>query len=547
MKHPFKALIAGSLLAALVPFAPAALAADAGKPQNDAAPATQPALHEIGDSVSSDTPAPSPVPAARHDQDYGQANRVNIGSDTYVGADETIEGNAVAVLGSLTVDGTVNGNAVGVLGSATINGTVHGNAVAVLGTLTLGPKARVDGNVVAGAGKLVREPGSSVGGNIVEQGPSGLSLSTSGDSEMASWFNHGLRMGRPLAFAPHLHKVWFLNICLLAFYVLLAVVFPNGVRKCGETLAQRPGITMLTGFLTLIGLPVLFIILCVTVVGIPVALVVLPLGILASVLFGKAAVYSFVGRSVLGREVHPALSLLLGVLVLMAIYFIPFIGLAVWVLVAFVGFACALTTVFAASKSSPIAVASAAPPVAPAPPDPPAAPVAPTAPAALVAPAAAAAVTAPPEAIPAAPQPPPVSPVPPLAPATVAHVSESALPRAGFWIRMVALLVDLILVAIVFHFVPVLFMVALATYAAVLWKLRGATIGGIIFGIKIVRLDGRPSDWVTMIVRALACFLSLVVVGLGFFWIAFDPEKQGWHDKIAGTVAVRLPKGVSLV
>jgi uncharacterized RDD family membrane protein YckC len=112
---------------------------------------------------------------------------------------------------------------------------------------------------------------------------------------------------------------------------------------------------------------------------------------------------------------------------------------------------------------------------------------------------------------------------------------------------MVALLVDLILVAIVFHFVPVLFMVALATYAAVLWKLRGATIGGIIFGIKIVRLDGRPSDWVTMIVRALACFLSLVVVGLGFFWIAFDPEKQGWHDKIAGTVAVRLPKGVSLV
>jgi uncharacterized RDD family membrane protein YckC len=50
-----------------------------------------------------------------------------------------------------------------------------------------------------------------------------------------------------------------------------------------------------------------------------------------------------------------------------------------------------------------------------------------------------------------------------------------------------------------------------------------------------------------MIVRALACFFSLIVVGLGFFWIAFDPEKQGWHDKIAGTVVVKLPKGVSLV
>jgi uncharacterized RDD family membrane protein YckC len=48
-------------------------------------------------------------------------------------------------------------------------------------------------------------------------------------------------------------------------------------------------------------------------------------------------------------------------------------------------------------------------------------------------------------------------------------------------------------------------------------------------------------------VRALACFISLIALGLGFFWIAFDAEKQGWHDKIAGTVVVRLPKGQSLV
>jgi uncharacterized RDD family membrane protein YckC len=48
-------------------------------------------------------------------------------------------------------------------------------------------------------------------------------------------------------------------------------------------------------------------------------------------------------------------------------------------------------------------------------------------------------------------------------------------------------------------------------------------------------------------VRALSCFLSMVVVGLGFFWIAFDQNHQAWHDKIAGTVVVRVPKGVPLV
>jgi uncharacterized RDD family membrane protein YckC len=36
-------------------------------------------------------------------------------------------------------------------------------------------------------------------------------------------------------------------------------------------------------------------------------------------------------------------------------------------------------------------------------------------------------------------------------------------------------------------------------------------------------------------------------VGLGFFWIAFDEGNQAWHDKIAGTVVVRVPKGVPLV
>ena len=87
----------------------------------------------------------------------------------------------------------------------------------------------------------------------------------------------------------------------------------------------------------------------------------------------------------------------------------------------------------------------------------------------------------------------------------------------------------------------------LATYAAVMWKLRGTTIGGIVFNLKVVRLDGRLLDWPTAIVRALGCFLSLAVLWLGFLWIAFDDGKQAWHDKIAGTAVVRVPKGVSLL
>ena len=115
---------------------------------------------------------------------------------------------------------------------------------------------------------------------------------------------------------------------------------------------------------------------------------------------------------------------------------------------------------------------------------------------------------------------------------------------------MAALLLDVLLVGFatsVLHPIFHLHLLALAAYGAVMWKLRGSTIGGIVFDLHVVRLDGRPVDWETAIVRALGCFLSLAVVGLGFIWIAFDDSRQAWHDKIAGTVVVQVKKGVPLV
>src|SRR5690606_14791559 len=135
--------------------------------------------------------------------------------------------------------------------------------------------------------------------------------------------------------------------------------------------------------------------------------------------------------------------------------------------------------------------------------------------------------------------------------ATAASVEvTAAMPRAGFWIRMGALAIDAILIAILTNLVNAdsdVWLILLAAYAAVLWTLKGTTVGGAVFGLKVVRLDGRPLEWTTSIVRALSCFLSAAVAGLGFIWIAFDDERQAWHDKIAGTVVVRVPKGVSLL
>jgi uncharacterized RDD family membrane protein YckC/cytoskeletal protein CcmA (bactofilin family) len=538
MKSPYKALRAALLLAALIPFA-AAYADDPAKPQDNAAPEAP--LHEIGaptEAPAAATPTPSPTAADTriyrpdtvvHQFDDEDNNRVSVGDATYVGPGETVKGNAVAVMGPVTVDGTVNGNSVSVMGTNTINGTVHGNAVVVLGTLRVGPHAHVDGNVVAGVGVVIKEPGAVIGGNVVQQGSK---FNFSENSGAFSWWEHAFKRGRPMAFGPHLHAFWILSICTVALYVLLALVFPGGVTKCGETLVERPGMTILTGILAIVALPVVFVLVFITIVGIPIALVVLPLLVMACITFGKASLYALVGRSILGKSAHPVLCVLLGVAIIIGFFLVPLLGGLIWIIMAFLGYACAVTTLFTPKKKAPLA---GSPPSA-------------SVPAATVPPAAMALAEMPPELAPAMPPPlaAPAQPAPAAVPAPLSAMSEAALPRAGFWIRMVAIFIDVLLVGIVTRMHD-WFPVALAIYGALLWKLRGATVGDIIFGLKVVRADGSPMEWVTVIVRALACFFSVIVAGLGFIWIAFDREKQGWHDKIAGTVVVHLPKGSPLV
>ena len=90
-------------------------------------------------------------------------------------------------------------------------------------------------------------------------------------------------------------------------------------------------------------------------------------------------------------------------------------------------------------------------------------------------------------------------------------------------------------------------MIVALAYFAGMWTWRGTTIGGIVLKLKVIRTDGRPLTFVVALVRGLAAAFSVVILFLGFLWIAWDKDKQGWHDKIAGTEVVRLPHSAPLV
>src|SRR5271157_1238939 len=68
----------------------------------------------------------------------------------------------------------------------------------------------------------------------------------------------------------------------------------------------------------------------------------------------------------------------------------------------------------------------------------------------------------------------------------------------------------------------------------------GKTPGKMIFGLKVVQSTGEQMTFGLAFLRWVGYIISAVVFYLGFAWILFDAKKQGWHDRIAGTVVVRV-------
>ena len=92
-----------------------------------------------------------------------------------------------------------------------------------------------------------------------------------------------------------------------------------------------------------------------------------------------------------------------------------------------------------------------------------------------------------------------------------------------------------------------MFLLLCLTYFCGFYLWKGTTPMGVIFGLKVVRLDGRRLDVPCVLVRGIGAAIGAVAGGLGYLWCAWDPEKQTWHDKLAGTVVVKTNRVTPLV
>ena len=143
------------------------------------------------------------------------------------------------------------------------------------------------------------------------------------------------------------------------------------------------------------------------------------------------------------------------------------------------------------------------------------------------------------------------------------NTNTEDLQYAGFWVRVGASLIDTILLALVTTpllvaiygwagldygyavcstgFVDILVTWILPVVAVIwFWVKKQATPGKLLLSLRVVDAKtGRSLTVGQSVARYLGYIVSTIPFGLGLLWVGFDSKKQGWHDKIAGTVVVR--------
>jgi uncharacterized RDD family membrane protein YckC len=401
-----------------------------------------------------------------------------------------------------------------VFGQVRINGTVKYDVCMLGGRLDLGSNAVINGDVLTIGTSINIQSNAFIKGDLIKLG---------GTLDAPRNFKAGgeqITVNRPVSIRKFLpsstllayksSRAWIFKATLFVLMVLLSMLFPGSLQACTDTVHDKPLYSLFLGLLVFLLLGPVCLLLIITVIGIflvPFVFFVL----LIALVFGITAVYRHIGHEagrLTGIQIleKPLVALLIGTILFCILFAIPVLSWIALGLMLLLGLgAASLAFVGHMKRENP-------PPVPKAP-----------------------AMTADNSTQNNQPPQPP------------SMTDLLTLPRAGFWIRTGAGLIDLILLSLagsaLFSIAP---MTILLIYVIGMWTWKGATIGSMIFGFKVIRTNGQPVTFGVALVRGLMCILSLCIFGLGFFWIGWDREKQSWHDKVAGTYVVRVPKGVSL-
>jgi hypothetical protein len=248
------------------------------------------------------------LPTAVFAQENGENARdvlIRVNGPVQVATGEVAQG-IVVISDNAVIDGTVDFLVV-IDGDATITGTVEESVIIVSGTVTLKDGARVGEDVLLYNADAVEEAGATVAGGIHDE-----------------WGGFTITRG-----------IWFgfwasMTVAVVAAGLLFAVVGGRQLSGAAAGFTGQIGPTLLAALVLWVGMPVLAVFLMATVVGIPlgfgILLFLLPALWFIGYLVAGAAVGTLIVKTHGGRNDHPYLAVLVGVLIFQVIALVPFVG-----------------------------------------------------------------------------------------------------------------------------------------------------------------------------------------------------------------------------
>jgi uncharacterized RDD family membrane protein YckC/lipopolysaccharide export system protein LptA len=454
--------------------------------------------------------------------------------------------NTVVVMGGdAEIHGTVNDAVVIMGGKLQLDGVVNGDCVVLGGTADVKAGTVINGDLVMIGGENVIEPG------VVIKGDKVIIAAWAGSiiNDVTPYLEHCIFKGRFVSVS----LPW--TLWILAGYIALmfvcAILFHSTFVKSIEIVNHKVLTALLIGILTPVAVGPVFVALSISFIGIP-AIPAVILTLQGAMLIGIFAINAHTGKyllSIFGHTVSlpPIILALIGSLLYGALMLLPFIGGFITIILSTVGTGAGVLAIFSFVKTLKYTKCIAG-------------------------------TTAVPDqgsndtlqtsgnagddASGELPVVVPAHEVSANSGVSLQSTDNGVAANATFLQRLGAAMIDTMLVLIVFGMItnPItsllhqahdstgsLGLIMLLAYFTAMWSWRQTSVGMIVFRLKVYRVDNSPLTFSIAVIRALGLLLSILPLGLGFFWMIWDKDKLTWYDRIAGTVVKRVNGSVSIV
>ena len=457
---------------------------------------------------SSDALDDSDAPPVKKNHKHHSENEAVVTGGSYkLDAGQSTSGGVVLIGSNGTIGGNVDGDLVMIGSKASFSGTVNGDFVVIGSNLRIDAGAVTNGDFVS----------------LASEAKGADELKVNGDRVILDTFSPAVPIVKEVfvniaqlrPMSPFSAFSWTLAIIVLIVRLLLGLIFPKAFAATDTILGERPIPSFLIGLAVILGSAVLSFLLVITLVGI-IALPFLGLAIFILDLFGCTSVCYWIGKRIVPQIAERSYAtyvwIIAGTAVTWVLYCIPVIGFIAAGVMSLLGFG--TFSIYLVERYRPTAPQPLTPTTAPA----------------------------------QAANPPAALSVP-LALPSVEPAFAVSLPRAQFFPRLVANLIDL---AVLYALLSSLHFTRATLPCWVLYRFgmfawRSSTLGQIVLNLRVQKPDGSSlvGDYSSALIRALSSLLSLIPLGLGFIWILFNRELEAWHDKISGTYVVQQNPSVT--